>query len=196
MNTRLVVLIAQGVSTALFLLPTSAATCGDVPQFAAPATKAELDARIAELRKHYEPYWRSLAQPLPPRPRTKLPAEWRFTYEAKQSPEVEGVPPPPAWYVTAFDDSKWETTTVPEWCYRTREGDDTAQIRTRSPPGKTRRPLPTRSAGIERRSAAVRPPASRRQWLCFNGVDWEAQVRLNGNRSARTASTTSRSAST
>ena len=156
MNTRLVVLIVQGVSTALFLLPASAATGSDAPRFAASATKAELDTRIAELRNRYEPYLRSLPQPLPPRQRTSLPAEWSFTYEAKQSPKIEGVPPPPAWYAAAFDDSTWETTTVPEWRYRTREGDDTRHIRTRSPSGRTPRPLPTRSAGIERRFTPCR----------------------------------------
>ena len=31
------------------------------------------------------------------------------------------------WQGVGFDDEKWETTTVPEWRYRTRENDDTAR---------------------------------------------------------------------
>jgi len=85
------------------------------PRFLAPTNQQELDVRLAELRQHYEPFLRSLPPSLPPRPRTALPREWKFTFEAKDTPKVEQVPPPPAWFGTDFDDSQWETTTVPEW---------------------------------------------------------------------------------
>ena len=63
----------------------------------APTNQAELDARIGELRRQYAPYLRSLPQPLPARERMALPTEWKFTYEAKETPKVEGIPPAPAW---------------------------------------------------------------------------------------------------
>ena len=55
-------------------------------------------------------------------------------------------------------------------------------IRTRSTYGtesNDARP-PTRFVGIARRFTPGNRPAGRRLWLCFDGVDWEAQVYLNG----------------
>jgi hypothetical protein len=93
----------------------------------APVDPQELTKRLAELRRQYEPFLQSLPEPLPKRERIAMPAEWKFTYEAKEIPKVEGIPQAPAWHAVDWDDSRWETTKVPEWRYRTREGDDTAR---------------------------------------------------------------------
>jgi hypothetical protein len=82
------------------------------PRFIAPTNQQELDGRVAELRRHYGPFLRSLPPPLPARERTALPKEWKFTFEAKLAPKKEGVPPAPAWFGADFDDSPWETTVV------------------------------------------------------------------------------------
>ena len=133
---------------------------GSPPRFTAPTNQQELAARVDELRQHYEPFLRSLPPPLQEPERTALPVEWKFAYEAKKSPKVEGVPPAPAWHGVGFDDTKWETTTVPEWRYRTREGDDTAlDPNDRRGVEEVRERPPTRSVGIARRSA----PSSRRR---------------------------------
>jgi hypothetical protein len=150
------------------------------PRFTAPTKPQELDARISELRRHYEPYLRSVPAPLPKRERTALPAEWKFTFEAKETPKEEVVPPAPAWHGEKFDDSLWQTTTVPEWRYRTREGDDIARdpkvVDAWKSGGKTADTI----CWYRTTFRAERPSAGRRLWLCFDGVDWEAQVFLNG----------------
>lgn len=147
---------------------------------AAPTNQAELDVRLAELREQYAPFLRSLPVPLPKHERTALPVEWKFTFEAKESPKVEGIPPAPAWYGVDFDDSKWETTTVPEWRYRTREGDDTAL----EPDKLDKKKIGGRTADTicwyRTTLRAEQTPAGKRTWLCFDGVEWEAQVYLNG----------------
>ncbi len=145
-----------------------------------PTTDAELNARLAELRAEYTPYLRSLPSPAPGRPRIALPPEWRFTHEAKASPKTEGIPPAPAWHGLEFDDRGWETTTVPEWRYRTREGDDTARNPEKKDQWKNSEATADTICWYRTTFAAGSPEAGRRRWLCFDGVEWEAQVWLNG----------------
>ncbi|OHB78939.1 MAG: hypothetical protein A2W31_09820 [Planctomycetes bacterium RBG_16_64_10] len=146
----------------------------------APTNQAELDARIGELRQQYASYLRSLPEPLPARERWVLPTEWKFVYEAKESPKVEGIPPAPAWQGVGFDDAKWETTTVPEWRYRTREGDDTARDPQKVDVWKNSETTADTICWYRTTFRAARPATGKRLWLCFDGVDWEAQVWLNG----------------
>ncbi len=153
---------------------------GGPPRFTAPTNEQELAARIGELRHHYEPFLRSLPLPLPKRQRTSLPVEWKFTYEAKESPKVEGIPPAPAWHGVGFDDAKWETTTVPEWRYRTREGDDTARNPKTVASWKNTETTTDTICWYRTTFPAEKPAARQRLWLCFDGVEWEAQVWLNG----------------
>ncbi len=149
------------------------------PRFVAPTNQRELDARIAELRRQYEPYLRSLPPPLAKRPRTPLPRQWRFTFEAKQTPKTEAVPPAPAWYGETFDDSHWQITTVPEWRYRTREG-DTALEPTNVAKYVGHATTADTICWYRTTFSAPRAATGRRQWLCFDGVDWQAQIYLNG----------------
>lgn len=150
------------------------------PRFAAPANPQELDARLAELREQFAPYLRSLPEKLPGRPRTALPAEWKFAYEAKATPKTEGIPPAPEWHGVNFDDSGWEETTVPEWRYRTREGDDTARNPDKLDQWKNSETTADTICWYRTTFRAPPPETGKRQWLCFDGVEWEAQVWLNG----------------
>lgn len=151
----------------------------EAPFAPAPTNQQQLDARVEQLQKQYAPYLRSLPKPLPPPKRTALPSEWKFTFEAKDSPKTEGLPPAPAWFGTDFDDSRWDKTTVPEWRYRMRQGDtaidpkDVAVCATKGTSADTICWYRT----TFRASAAEH---GQRRWLCFDGVDWEAQVYLNG----------------
>jgi beta-mannosidase len=155
---------------------------GGSPRFTAPTNQQELAARIEQLRHHYEPFLRSLSSPLPKRERTALPVEWKFTYEAKQSPKTEGIPPAPAWHGVELDDTKWETTTVPEWRYRTREGDDTARDPKIVDAWKNSETTADTICWYRTTFHAEPPAAGKRAWLCFDGVEWEAQVWLNGEK--------------
>ena len=149
-------------------------------RFIAPTNEGELQQRVSEIGKAYAPYLRSLPQPLPAQERIALPTVWKFTYEAKKSPKQEGIPPAPAWHGVAFDDSKWETTTVPEWRYRTREADDTARDPKDVAVWKAGGTTADTICWYRTTFRAGQPTAGKRQWLCFDGVEWEAQVYLNG----------------
>ena len=154
-------------------------------RFSAPVDSVELEARLAELRRQYEPFLRSLPPPPgqdhPPKPaRTALPRGWRFTYEATKTPPREGIPAAPDWHAADFDDSAWERTTVPEWRYRTREGGDTARNPDRIAQWKNSETTADTICWYRTRFRAAKPDAGRRIWLCFDGVEWEAQVWLNG----------------
>ncbi|MCX7045933.1 MAG: discoidin domain-containing protein [Candidatus Sumerlaeota bacterium] len=169
------------LSLALLLLLMAARGAGGqtAPRFVAPVNQKELDERVSELRKQCEPFMRSLPKSLPARERTALPAEWKFTFEAKATPKTEGVPPAPAWQGADFDDARWEKTTVPEWRYRTRESDsaiDPSAIAHWAWKSTTDDTICWYLTTLRAKPA----PAGKRLWLCFDGVDWEAQVWLNG----------------
>ncbi len=148
-------------------------------RFVAPTTQQELDAKITILKRHYEPYLQSLPKPLEKRDRTALPKEWMFTFEARKSPKTEGIPPAPAWHTVDFDDTKWEKTTVPEWRYRVREGDSAISPKSLE---KWKNSETSADTICWYRTTFAAPPSQpgQRQWLCFDGVDWEGQVYLNG----------------
>jgi beta-mannosidase len=120
-----------------------------------------------------------LPQPLAPRKRVAVAAEWKFKFEAKEPPKVEGVPPAPAWHGADFDDSRWETVTVPEWRYRTRESYSAADPNIKDA-WKYHGTTADTICWYRTTFGAERPGSGRRLWLCFDGVDWEAQVWLNG----------------
>jgi hypothetical protein len=170
-----------------FAVAANASSAENVPdqaglRFAAPTNQQELDVRLGELRQQYAPYLRSLPAPLPKPERTILPTQWKFTYEAKEVPKSEGIPPAPEWYGVGFDDSNWETTTVPEWRYRTTvNGDDTAVDPDKVDQWHDNRVYNAETICWYRTHFRSEPtPAGKRTWLCFDGVEWEAQVYLNG----------------
>ncbi len=131
---------------------------------AVPVNPEDVKARVAELRREYEPYLRSLPGALAVRRKTPLRGQWRTKFEIRQAKDNTR-PEPPAWFRADFDDSGWEQTTVPEWRYA----------------GKNRVPV---SCILWYRTQfaadAVKP--GQRVFLVFGGVDWEAEVWLNGKR--------------
>jgi beta-mannosidase len=145
-----------------------------------PTNEAELQQNLSAIRQTYAPFLRSLPQPLPARERTALPTECKFTFEAKEPPKEPGIPIAPAWHGIGFDDSQWEKTTVPEWRYRTNEGDETA-LQPEKLDAFRKIGTPANTICWYRTTFPAAPTAAgNRQWLCFDGVDWEAQVYLNG----------------
>lgn len=131
-----------------------------------PRNDAELAARLAELRAAYAPYLRSLPQKADVRQRTMLAdGDWRSKFEIERA-EGGTRPEPPAWHAAELDDSAWERTTVPEWRY-------TAE--------KPR--VPVSCILWYRKTFRAEPPqAGKRVFLVFEGVDWEAEVWLNGRK--------------
>jgi len=160
----------------------SASTGQKEPLFKAPRNLKEHTERVEKLRAYYAPYLRSLPAKLYLRRRTSLNGEWKFAFEVKDPPRrTKAVPPAPAWYTDAFDDSAWETTSVPEWRYRTRGHDNAYDLKTLDKWLGYRGDKATSQICWYRRTFnAHRPASDRRLWLCFDGVDWEAWVYLNG----------------
>ena len=149
------------------------------PRFQAPTTYEQTQTRLDELARQYQPYLRSLPAPLDDRPRTPLPREWKFAFEAKRTPKPEGIPAAPPWFGPDFDDSKWEPATVPEWRYRTAQS-DTAVAPDQVAVFTAKTSTADTICWYRTRFAAQPTPAGQRVWLCFDGVDWEAEVYLNG----------------
>lgn len=133
-----------------------------------PRSAPELERRVAELRDQSQTWLRQLPKPLPTRPRLCLSGEdWlrKFEFQGLVAPTNAL---PPAWETPALDESDWERASVPEWNYA------------------EEKPKTGRSYIIWYRkhfSAPVAPPGVR-SWLVFDGVDWEAEVFLNGRRLA------------
>lgn len=108
---------------------------------------------------------RSLPKALEVRARSDLSGTWRSRFELAEA--LGSVrPSPPDWWRMDLDDSDWEKVTVPEWRY----GMET---------GKEKIPV---SCILWYRTVfeGARPPSGRRVFLVFGGVDWEAEVWLNG----------------
>ncbi|MFV2070054.1 MAG: glycoside hydrolase family 2 protein, partial [Pirellulales bacterium] len=161
-----------------------AASAESKPRFVTPGNERELEQRIEQLQAAYAPYLRSLPKKMDVRRRTSLNGDWKFVFEVKDPPrDIVGVPPAPKWYTADFDDSKWENTTVPEWRYRTRGHDNAYDLKTVDQWVDYEGARTTSQICWYRRTFTTdRPAAGERLWLCFDGVDWEAQVYLNGQR--------------
>ena len=130
-----------------------------------PTNPEEVKARVAELSREYEPYLRSLPKPVQMRAHTPLASQWRMKYEVTEA--KDGVrPEPPAWFAEDFDVSTWEQVTVPEWRYAGEKG-------------KFRVPVSCILWYRTQFNAETAKPGNR-TFLVFAGVEWEAQVWLNG----------------
>lgn len=159
------------------------------PRFKAPSNEQELNDSLKRLRAEYAPYLRSLPKKADARQRQLLDGDgWKFTFESKDAtidpkatPETV-VPPAPDWSPADFDDSKWQTTSVPEWRYRTKGDDNAYNTTTIDKFNDYDVGHGTTNAICWYRTTfkAAKPPAGKRLWLCFDGVDWEAEVYLNG----------------
>jgi spermidine synthase len=134
------------------------------PWVTPPHNWAETKERVAELREQYAPYLRSLPEKLDVRARQDLGGQWRSKFEITDSEDGKR-PEPPDWFREDYDDSAWETTTVPEWRW--------------SPVKKGGRWYPA-SCILWYRTRFTTTASGKRVFLCFAGVDWEAEVWLNG----------------
>ena len=129
----------------------------------APTNAKELHDRVEQLRAHYAPYLRSLPEALDVRERNLLAGPWRARFELEKAAGSQR-PAPPAWFAEDLDDSGWEQVIVPEWRY-----------------GAEGPKQPVSSILWYRHRFAAKPPkAGQRVFLVFGGVEWEAQVWLNG----------------
>ena len=147
-------------------------------QVPVPSHVDEMNARVKELRQHYDPWLRSLPEKIDVRQRQELSNNgvWRWKIEVegfggKERPET------PDWYRPDFDDSGWEITTVPEWRYDEpiAEGENPEVHYYPSNRGDRGRITWYRTS-----FSSTLPQGDQRSFLQFDGVTWEAQVWLNG----------------
>ncbi len=151
------------------------------PSYIVPENMAELKFRVEQLRAEFAPYLRSFPNKIKSRPKILLNGEWSFTFEKKDPPKVDTPPPPaPEWYPENFDDSGWSLTTVPEWRYRTVGYDNLYERRVDKIKILGERRNTSQICWYRRIFTASKSLDGRRAWLCFDGVDWEAEVYLNG----------------
>ena len=90
---------------------------------AVPTTARQLEASVAELRRHYAPFLESRPAPTSSRQRQDLCGDdWLSRYEKKRVSDMFVAalaprPQSPGWEKVDCDDSGWRLTTVPEWRY-------------------------------------------------------------------------------
>lgn len=139
------------------------------PWVTPPRSAEETAATVAQLRQQYAPFLRSLPKPLEGRPRQSLDGEWLARFEVTTS-ETGARLPAPQWHGRDEEPVNWQQVTVPEWRW---DG-----IRR---PGQWQPWYPASLIlWYKRDFEAERPKAGQRVFLCFDGVDWEAEVWLNG----------------
>jgi beta-galactosidase/beta-glucuronidase len=142
----------------------------------------DLAEAVTRLREKYAPFLRSLPEPMSVRSRRSLDSgDWRSCYElGREGYEVVplGSKPlkMPEWSASDFDDSGWERTTVPEWRFKT------SRPKTKPRPRMKRARLYGCVLWYRTFFEAEEPSEGKRVFLVFGGVDWSAEVWLNGTR--------------
>jgi len=160
----------QRMIIAVFLLVSAIlGSCAEFPGSGAgaavvPKNDAELKLRLEQLRAEYAPYMRSLPLRKNVRTRTMIDTGWAYRQELLNVGGGPELPPVPDRYKPDVDLSEWEAVTVPEWRY---------------PPGRTHSGAGN-IAWYRTTFKAEKAAGGKRLWLCFDGVDWEAHVYLNG----------------
>ncbi len=139
---------------------------------AAPNNTKELEARVAGLRRQYAPFLESRPAAANLRQRQDLCGDdWLTKFEIKRVSDKPALslaarPESPGWEKADLDPRGWERTSVPEWRY---------DILARTQPASC-------ILWYRKTFAAKLPAAGQRVFLVFEGVDWEAEVWLNGKR--------------
>ncbi len=138
----------------------------NVIECATPENIDQLAIRMAALRAEVTPFLRSLPSKLDVRERSSLTGEdWLTRFEVAPNSRTEGVACP-AWEAIGMDVSQWKQTTVPEWRYT-----------------KQATKNPTSCILWYRKDfKAARASEGKRVFLAFEGVDWKAEVWLNGQK--------------
>ena len=91
-----------------------------------------------------------------------------FELSAKEYVKGRDIPQPGKWYTKDYDDSSWENVTVPEWRYQ------------RQKVAGWRGKAPTSIRWYRTSFSTPVVKNGKRLFLVFKGVDWRAQVWLNG----------------
>jgi hypothetical protein len=180
---RCSVLVIQALLSSLLLSAAAQAPClagepspaNPLSFPAAPRNQAELDRRLAELRQEYEPYLRSRAPALDIRKRQAMPKSWLSRMEEvyprkarnEATREIQQKQPwlperAPAWWKEDLDETGWEPVDLPEWRSNDAKRDPEPVIWYRT------------------RFTAPRLAEGQRAFLHLGGVDWRAQVWVNG----------------
>jgi len=128
-------------------------------------------AELAKLREAYKPFMRSLPSPLDVREQVPVAGKWRFAYEVepfelkagKYVKEGRDIPPAEKWFPKDFDDSLWETVTVPEWRYQRQKAAGWRGI------------APTSVRWYRTSFSKPILKAGRRLFLVFQGVGWSVK---------------------
>jgi hypothetical protein len=138
---------------------------------APPADMEELKSRIAELKIQYAPFLRSLPEKKTTRTRVRLSGgdDWkriRIIHKKDSKTKKYSLSPVGSEPSDDFDDSKWKNTSVPEWLYET-----------------TGNHRPVNCELWYRKKFEADPiPSGKRVFIVFDGVDWQADVWLNGKK--------------
>ena len=127
--------------------------------------KKQLDERMNKLREAYKPFLRSLPDKVDIRTRQDLSSDqWLSCYEDGGAKQESGADENS--YKVDLDDSGWAKTTVPEWRY--------AYV--------DRKKATSCILWYRTKFKADPVPPSKRVFLVFGGVDWTAEVWLNGKK--------------
>lgn len=139
------------------------------PSFQAPANEESLAIVLDSLREHYRPFMRSLPEPLSARTRYQISGNWYKRYELERAlePQVNR----PEWEKN-FRKGLWEVTTVPEWQYYS-PFQDSSNVEASRQPG-------SRILWYYTDFKARPCSGNERVFIVFEGVDWKAEVFLNG----------------
>jgi beta-mannosidase len=162
-----------GAEVAVGLPPVPASVLKADPWVIPPRNAAETKDRLADLRKEYAPYLRSLPSKQDVRKRQSLNGEWRSKVEVQDSDDGV-VPPVPEWFAPGLDEMSagWEAVTVPHWRWSTTR--DPTQFFPWYPESKI--------VWYRKTFEAEAPLPGERVFLNFAGVDWAAEVWFNGVR--------------
>lgn len=138
-----------------------------------------MQAELAKIRRAYQPFLRSLPMALDVRKQVPVAGKWCFAYEVEpfglsREEYVKGrdIPQPRKWYMKDYDDSSWEKVDVPEWRYR--------QFPHTDPKIPKARKAATSIGWYRTSFSAPVVKKGKRLFLVFEGVDWRAQVWVNG----------------
>lgn len=176
------------------------------PAFSVPANNEELDIVLSQLEKHYKPFLRTLPEKIEFRKRVPLPESWDFCYEYQDIERLDRLPydyvdysydvERGGLYARAWDPEKekekyiWddslerEEVSVPEWRYEYRKHRKDGSV-WEEDMNPEKMPWNFRSAAnvvawYRTSFSGVEAKDGGRLFLCFDGVDWAAEVYLNG----------------
>jgi len=147
-------------------LSAASATVSGQGKATAPENTKQLATRVTALRAEMAPFLQSLPAKLDVRKRTSLSGDdWVKRFEVAPKTKTTGIPRP-AWEKLGLNVSKWKQTEVPEWSYMKQATKDPVSC----------------ILWYRKDFKASRPAEGKRTFLVLEGVDWKAEVWLNGKK--------------